>query len=119
MHDILVIDIKGDIDQSGLERLRSALKLKKFGRLSDDWDQQFGYRRIDRVGGRYAKIVLYREFDGSWQAQVTGTETFRFEPDELARLRVELVGGIEQAGFQARVRDIPTPPASDTPGTHG
>jgi hypothetical protein len=34
---ILVIDIDGNVDQSGLERLRTHLDLKSHGRLTDDW----------------------------------------------------------------------------------
>ncbi|BCI52140.1 hypothetical protein NIIDNTM18_14180 [Mycolicibacterium litorale] len=107
MHDILVMDIRGDVDQSGLERLRTTLDLKKFGRLTDDWDQQFGYRRIARRGERYAKIVLFREFDGSWQLQVIGTEGIEFTPDERATLEADLMSGIRAAGYQATVRNGP------------
>jgi hypothetical protein len=74
MHLILKIDIHGDVDQTGLNRLRTHLDLKKQGRLTDDWDQQFGYRKIERPGGQYTKIVLYRDFDGSWEVQVIDTE---------------------------------------------
>ena len=41
-HLVLVIDIEGDVDQAGLERLRTHLNLTKQGRLSDDWDEEFG-----------------------------------------------------------------------------
>src|SRR3954452_19159839 len=98
MHDILEIDIRGDVDQSGLERLREHLDLKKFGRLTDDWDQQFGYRRIERSSGQYTKIVLYRDFDGSWQVQVIDTEELDPHAHEFAVLRDELVEGIIAAG---------------------
>jgi hypothetical protein len=108
MHLVLVIDIDGDVDQSGLERLRTHLNLKKFGRLTDDWDQQFGYRKIERVNGHYTKIVLYREFDGSWQVQVIDTKELDPDAHEFALLRDELVGGITSAGYQATVRANPT-----------
>jgi hypothetical protein len=108
MHDILVIDIRGDVDQSGLDRLRTHLNLKKFGRLTDDWDQQFGYRKIERASGQYTKIVLYREFDGSWQVQVIDTEKLDPDAHEFALLRGELVDGIGAAGYQATVRAKPT-----------
>ncbi|KAA0080212.1 hypothetical protein CIW52_25945 [Mycolicibacterium sp. P9-64] len=57
MYDILEIDIRGDVEQSSLERLRTHLNLKKFGRLTDDWDQQFGYRKIERANGQYTKVA--------------------------------------------------------------
>lgn len=101
MYDIMEIDIRGSVDQSGLERLRSHLKLTKFGRLTDDWDQQFGYRRIERADGQYTKIVLYREFDGSWQVQVIDTEELDPNSDGFELLRKELVDGLAAAGYQA------------------
>lgn len=108
MHDILVIDIHGEVDQSGLDRLRTHLKLKKYGRLTDDWDQQFGYRKIERSGGQYTKIVLYRDFDGSWEVQAIDTEKTDPNANEISLLRSELVRGIEAAGYQASVRTKPS-----------
>lgn len=108
MYDILEIDIRGDVDQSGLERLRTHLNLKKFGRLTDDWDQQFGYRKIERANGQYTKVVLYREFDGSWQVQVIDTEELDPNAHGFALLRDELVGGITAAGYPATARVNPT-----------
>ena len=104
---LLVIDIDGVVDQTGLERLRTHLDLKKFGRLTDDWDQQFGYRKIERADGQYTKIVLYREFDGSWlvDASDSGSDV---STEEIALLRAELVRGIAAAGYQATVRAKPT-----------
>ena len=108
MYDIMEIHIRGDIDQSGLERLRAHLDLKKFGRLTDDWDQQFGYRKIVRANGQYTKIVLYREFDGSWQVQVIDTEELDPNSDGFTLLRDELLGGLAAAGYPGIVRANPT-----------
>ena len=60
-HLVLVVDINGEVDQSGLERLRSHLDLKKQGRLSDDWDQEFGYRKIERSTASYTTMGLFQE----------------------------------------------------------
>lgn len=108
MHLVLVVDIHGEVDQSSLERLRTHLDLKKQGRLSDDFDQEFGYRKIERSTGQYSNIGLFRNFDGSWKVQVLDTEELNPKADELALLRAELVGGIEAAGCQATVRTKPT-----------
>jgi hypothetical protein len=108
MHLVLVVDIDGDVDQSGLERLRSHLGLKKQGRLSDDWDQEFGYRKIVRSTEQYANIGLFRNFDGTWIVQVLDTERLDPTVNELAVLRAELVEGITAAGYQATVRAKPT-----------
>jgi len=108
MHLVLVIDIDGDVDQPGLERLRAHLNLKKQGRLTDDWDQEFGYRKIEAVDGQRTNIGLFRNFDESWKISVLATSQPDPTNDELAPLRTELVDGITAAGFQATVRAKPT-----------
>lgn len=55
---ILVIDIPSEVDQQGLERLRTHLGLRKQGRLSDDWDQEFGYRLSESASGHRIKVGL-------------------------------------------------------------
>jgi hypothetical protein len=107
-HLVLVIDIDGNVDQSGLERLRTHLDLKKHGRLTDDWDQKFGSRVIQPVDGERTSISLFRNFDETWKIQVTDTREADPNTDELAMLRAELVEGITAAGFQAIVRAKPT-----------
>lgn len=108
MHLILKFDIHGDVDQSGLERLRARLSLKKQGRLTDDWDEAFGKRDIQHPDGGTTKIALYRHADdGSWTVNVSTTETNQIE-EEVTALRVELLRGIAAAGFRATARDKPT-----------
>jgi hypothetical protein len=107
-HLVLVIDIDGDVDQPGLERLRTHLNLKKQGRLTDDWDQEFGYRVIEAANGQRTDVGLWREFDESWKVSVLATSQPDPTNDELAPLRTELVEGITAAGFQATVRAKPT-----------
>jgi hypothetical protein len=105
---ILKIDIHGEIDQAGLDRLRIHLKLKKQGRLTDDWDETFGKSQIQFHDGRIAKVALYRHSeDGSWTVNVSAPEP-GLSTDELAGLRTELVAGITAAGYEANVWDRPT-----------
>jgi hypothetical protein len=108
MHDILAIDIRGSVDQSGLDRLRDHLDLHKYGRLTDDWDEQFGYRKIERPDGNYTKIVLYRNFEGAWGLEVMDTETVNLSAEETAQLCSELIEGITAAGYEATVKRGPT-----------
>lgn len=108
MHRALVIDIDGIIDQAGLDRLRAHLNLTKEGRLTDDWDQAFGYRKIDRSARKYLVIDLYRNFDETWKVSVSDTDMRDPKDPELTSLRAELVDGITAAGYQATVRAIPT-----------
>jgi hypothetical protein len=108
MHLILKIDIHGDVDQTGLERLRTHLRLRKQGRLTDDWDETFGKRTIKYPDGRSTKITLYRHAnDGSWTVNVSTTDPVSAD-DDVAELRAELVSGITAAGFQPSVRAKPT-----------
>src|SRR5882762_336227 len=105
---ILVIDIDGDVDQAGLERLRTHLDLKSHGRLTDDWDERFGSRVIRPVSGQRTSISLFRNFDETWVIQVTDTRDANLNTDELEMLRAELVQGITAAGYQATVRAKPS-----------
>jgi hypothetical protein len=107
MHLVLVVDIDGHVDQSGLERLRTHLNLKKQGRLTDDWDEEFGYRIIEKASGQRINVGLFRESDGSWlvDASASGSDV---SSEEIALLRAELVQGIAAAGYQATVRAKPT-----------
>jgi hypothetical protein len=108
MSRILVIDIDGDVDQSSLERLQTHLNLTRRGRLTDDYDQEFGYRIIESASGQETNIGLFRNFDESWKISVMSTSQPDLGSDELALLRAELVEGITAAGFQATVRGKPT-----------
>jgi len=44
--------------------------------LTDDWDQEFGYRTIEAASGQRTKIGLFRESDGSWlvDASASGSD---------------------------------------------
>lgn len=108
MHLVLVVDIDGDVDQSGLERLRTHLNLKKQGRLTDDWDEEFGYRIIEEAGGQRFNIGLFRNSDESWKISVLARSQPDPGSDDLTLLRTELVEGVAAAGFQATVRPKPT-----------
>lgn len=105
---VMVIDIDGDVDRSGLERLRAHLNLKKQGRLTDDWDQEFGNRASEEANGQRTDIGLWREFDGTWKVSVFATSQPGPGSDKLVPLRTELVEGITAAGFHAIVRAKPS-----------
>jgi hypothetical protein len=107
MHLVLVIDIDGDVDQSSVERLRTHLNLKTQGRLTDDFDQEFGYRIIEATSGQRINIGIVRNSDGSWLVDASAS-TSDVSNDELALLRAELFEGITAAGFQPAVRAKPT-----------
>ena len=105
---VLVIDIDGAVDQPGLERLRTHLNLKARGRLTDDWDQKFGFRDVQRSSGQTTSITLFRNFDETWKVQVSDTRDDMPAADDIATIQAELVEGITAAGFHATVRPKPT-----------
>lgn len=108
MHLALVIDIRGEVDQEGLNRLRSFLHLSKQGRLTDDWDQKFGSRVVRTVRGADLRVGLFRNFDGSWKIQVLGAQRYDSGSSEINSLRAELVEGIYAAGYEAAARAKPS-----------
>lgn len=107
MNLILVIDLHERVDQANLEALRSHLNLTKQGRLSDDWDQAFGYRIIHQPSGERTIVHLYRQSDESWVVSVS-TDGSPPSTSELSQLREELIHGITAAGLGATVRAKPT-----------
>lgn len=108
LHLALVIDIDGEMNQSTLQLLRDHLRLRKQGRLTDDWDQHFGTRRIVYSNGQHRNVDLWRQFDNSWTVDVLDTDDLDVGPEALDLLRDELIAGIKAAGFTATVRDQPT-----------
>jgi hypothetical protein len=107
LHLVTRIRVHGHVDQQGLERLRAELRLTKQGRLSDDWDENFGNRRIERPSGESFKVSLYRHSaDGTWTVNVSTTQPL---PDdrEVAALRDRLVANVAAAGFQATSQPSP------------
>lgn len=107
MNLILVIDLHERVDQANLEALRSHLNLTKQGRLSDDWDQAFGYRIIHQPSGERTIVHLYRQSDESWVVSVS-TDGSPPSTSELSQLREELIHGITAAGLGSTVRVKPT-----------
>jgi hypothetical protein len=106
MHLILKIDIHGDVDQTGLEKLGAHLRLKKRGRLTDDWDETFGKRLIEYPDGRRIQIALFRHAnDRSWTVNVSTTDPV-FANDDVTKLRAELISDITAAGFEASVTKL-------------
>lgn len=104
----LKIDVRGNVDQAGLERLRTHLKLNKEGRLTDDWDEAFGKRQVQCPDGVDVRISLYRDADDhNWTVNVSATEP---GPDGvyLEALKTELVEGIVAAGYTGHIRANPT-----------
>ncbi|MEV3901200.1 hypothetical protein AB0K11_02660 [Mycobacterium sp. NPDC050551] len=76
--------------------------------MTDDWDQEFGHRTSQKRSGGQVKVILLRQFDGSWTLQVLDDEEPEASAVELAQLRSDLVSGVRAAGYEATVRQKPT-----------
>ena len=59
----------GPVDQAVLDQLRTALDLKRAGRLTDAEDDEFGYR-TDIVAGSDVLINLLRLSDERWSLEI-------------------------------------------------
>jgi hypothetical protein len=101
MRDLLNVKVDGEIDQTTLTSLQESLDLKKAGRLTDDWDQAFGYRYPRGGTDRSVSIDLYRD---PWQVSFAYDEsTPRPTEEEIAQWKEEIVAGIQAAGLTPKV----------------
>lgn len=95
------IDITEPLDEQSVERLQDALGLDdtNAGRLDDDWDYDFGVRRLKGTGIELTELVLWRADDHPWHVQLTYAESETPTAEELAGWRKEIIDGIKAAGL--------------------
>src|SRR5262245_41254623 len=75
------VSLSGQVTDDVLTTLRDQLGLVARGRLTDDWDEEFGYRRFT-VGDTPAEIILWRRDSGaSWVVELAFVDA---EPPEHA-----------------------------------
>jgi hypothetical protein len=93
------IDIVESLDEQKLERLEETLGLQWGGRLDDDWDYEFGSRRLKDSAGQVTEVALWRADDEPWYVQVTHPEAHPPDAEEIAGWRKEIIDGIKAAGL--------------------
>ena len=100
----------GEVDQARLEDLRRRLTLHKSGRLSDEEDEQFGYR-VDLVGGIKIRLTLSRAGRNSWSFWVSYDDAQVPDAAVIDGYRTEIRATIEAAGltFEHEYRKGPAP----------
>ncbi|RDI43583.1 hypothetical protein [Nocardia mexicana] len=93
------IRIRENVDQCGLDRLRTALGLRACGRLSDDWDAEFGSRTLADTGVGSTWLTLSRTDEQRWYLRVSYPEDRPPASADVADWRREVTDGIHQAGL--------------------
>jgi hypothetical protein len=90
----------GEMDQDRLDALRSALSLRRTGRLGDDWDEIFGERSDDVPGGRLMILLLRDDVDGPWKWEVQVSSEDGVEVSSFQHLEDEVRSAVESVGLQ-------------------
>lgn len=93
------VNIVEPVDAASLARVRQALRLKPHGRLTDDWDYEFGYRYLrENEGASSPRMALWRADDRPWYIAVShpGAEP---SAEEVEQWRQEIIDGIKTAGL--------------------
>jgi hypothetical protein len=114
MHHRLHVELATELDQRTLDRIRKLLDLTPAGRLTDDEDQKFGWRRVPGPFTDLAELSLWRESAERWRIVVWGRDTLLPDP-ATERLRAEVLAVVRDLALPVRqVRlDPPGPIASE------
>lgn len=96
MKQQLVVSISGDLG-GDLDKFRDLLQLSKHGRLSDDWDQEFGSHILRPRDDGLIRLDLSRYTDDKWGITLT-YERDPLAEDELADLRNQIVAAAAAVG---------------------
>ncbi len=110
MKDQLVISLQGEFDGQKLITFRERLGLTDRGRLSDDWDAEFGHRDLGREPNQIW-LDLYRQSNTSWSVDLS----YQVEPlptEEMERLRRQILDAAAEVGLQVEEQD-PPPSSAD------
>lgn len=86
MHSMLEVTFTGDVDDPELDKLRTSLGMAKRGRLTDDWDDEFGRRELSPRDSGWIYLNLTRDLnrDGWWKVAL------KFEQDPMPVAEVDM-----------------------------
>ncbi|MCI4065039.1 hypothetical protein MRQ36_21725 [Micromonospora sp. R77] len=96
----VVVRFAGEMNQDRLDALRSALSLRRTGRLGDDWDEIFGDRSDDVPGGRLMILLIRDDSDGTWKWKVKVSSEDGVEVSSFQHLEDEVRSAVESVGLQ-------------------
>jgi hypothetical protein len=82
---MLEVTFTGDVHDPELAKLRASLGMAKRGRLSDDWDNEFGWRELSPRDSGWIYLILTRDLerDGWWEVDL------EYEQDPLPVAEVD------------------------------
>ncbi|WP_406474510.1 hypothetical protein [Streptomyces sp. NBC_01615] len=97
MNDQLRIRLKGELGGQ-LSRFREQVGLNPRGRLSDDWDQEFGQRELRPKEQGQVMLKLWRYEDDDWMIALT-YEQDPLPADEADGLRQNILDAATAVGL--------------------
>lgn len=100
MHSMLEVTFTGDVGDPELGTLRASLGMGSRGRLSDDWDDEFGRRELSPRDSGWVYLILTRDLEreGWWKVALK----FEKEPLPVAEVSAweqKIIGAIRAAGL--------------------
>jgi hypothetical protein len=97
---MLEVSFTGNVRRSDLDKLRSALGLTARGRLTDDWDAEFGERVLSPRDSDGILLTLWRDLDrdGWWDIVLT-YENNPLPDAEVDEWEREITSVIASLGF--------------------
>lgn len=77
MRNMLEVTFTGDVGNAELDELRTNLGMAAHGRLSDDWDDEFGWRELSPRDNGWIYLILIRDLEreGWWEVDLKFEET--------------------------------------------
>jgi hypothetical protein len=100
MKNMLEVTFTGSVKAPELGRLRTSLGLSKHGRLSDDWDDDFGSRELSPRSSGWIYLILVRDLqhDGWWKVSLTHEEN-PLPAADVDMWEQKIIAAITEAGL--------------------
>ncbi|MEU9702536.1 hypothetical protein [Streptomyces sp. NPDC047981] len=97
MNEQLQIRMKGELGDR-LSAFREEVGLARRGRLSDEWDEEFGRRELRSKEEGRVRLTLWRYADDDWTVSLT-YERDPLPDAEVAELRRSILDAAARAGM--------------------
>ncbi|MGK8524491.1 hypothetical protein ACRS6B_24375 [Nocardia asteroides] len=91
--------LRGNLNQTRLDRLRHALGLARIGRLSDREDEHFGSRDLPGTAGSGTMMNLWRDDNDLWSISIDAQSETVPSAADLDTWRSEAVAAATEAGL--------------------
>lgn len=100
MRNMLEVIFTGDVGDAELDQLRASLSLAARGRLSDDWDAEFGRRELRPPESGWIYLILIRDLEreGWWKVALKYEETPLLTA-EVDRWEQQIVNAVTEVGL--------------------